>query len=347
MSKKKIISIHFFIWLFAIFANLPFSNLGNNVPPHQIVTYIIAFLYLMVVFYLFYLAIVPVFLEKRKLRSFFLISFFIVLIMPFFGYTILFFSRALVEHNFHDFYRGYSLKMHMSGYFPVLTAALFGSFFRIIITWFSTMNQKAELDKQKLAMELELIRNKMNPHFLFNTLNNIDSLIQTDQAEASAMLIRLSDIMRYMTYETGSDLVDMSREADYLRNLIELNKLRINNPDEIFFEVSGDMRVKIAPALFAPLIENAFKFASFRNHKPSIEIRLASSEGIVTFCVSNYFESVPSVADKEYSGSGILNLRRRLDLTYRDRYLLEINNAEPLFIVKLTIDTNADTLHSN
>jgi two-component system, LytTR family, sensor kinase len=347
MSKKKIISIHFFIWLFAICANLPFASLGRNIPPDRLVSYIVAFLYLMAIFYLFYMAIVPLLLEKKNMRSFFLVSFFIVLIMPYFGYTNLFFIRALYEHNFHDFYRGYSLKMHMSGYFPVLTAALFGSFFRIIITWFSTMNQKAELDKQKLAMELEMIRNKMNPHFLFNTLNNIDSLIQTDQAEASAMLIRLSDIMRYMTYDTGSDLVDMSREADYLRNLIELNRLRINNPDEIFFEVSGDMRVKIAPALFAPLIENAFKFASFRNHKPSIEIRLTSSEGIVTFCASNYFENASSVADKEYSGSGILNLRRRLDLTYQDRYRMEINNKEPLFSVKLTIDTNADTLHSN
>lgn len=347
MSKRKIISIHFFIWLFAIFANLPYSNIGRNMLPQQIVAYVIAFLYLMVIFYLFYLVIVPQFLEKKNMRSFFLVSFFVVLIMPFFGYTILFLSRAFYDHNFHDFYRGYSLKMHMSGYFPVLTAAVFGSFFRVIINWFITMNQKAELDKQKLAMELELIRNKMNPHFLFNTLNNIDSLIQTDQAEASAMLIRLSDIMRYMTYDTGSDLVEMSREADYLRNLIELNRLRISNPDEIYFEVSGDMKTKIAPALFAPLIENAFKFASFRNKKPSIDIRLISSEGIITFSASNYFESAPSETVKEYSGSGIVNVRRRLDLTYPDHYHMEINNAEPLYSVKLTIDTNADTLHSN
>jgi sensor histidine kinase YesM len=301
----------------------------------------------MAIFYLFYLAIVPVFLEKRNMRSFFLSSFLIVLLMPFFGYTILFFLRALFDHNFHDFYRGYSFKMHMSAYFPVVTAAVFGSFFRVILNWFITMNQKAELDRQKLAMELELIKSKMNPHFLFNTLNNIDSLIQTDQAEASAMLIRLSDIMRYMTYDTGSDMVELSREANYLRNIIELNRLRVYNPDDISFEISGDMNVKTAPALFAPLIENAFKFASYRNKKPSIDIRLTSAGGIITFSASNYFESTPASADKGYSGTGIVNLRRRLDLTYPERYKLEIHNAEPIYTVILTIDTNADTLHSN
>ena len=92
----------------------------------------------------------------------------------------------------------------MSGYYPVLTAAVFGSFFSVIINWFTTMNQKAELDKQKLAVELDLLKSKLNPHFLFNTLNNIDSLINHNPKEASSALIRLSEMMRYLTYETSS-----------------------------------------------------------------------------------------------------------------------------------------------
>ena len=127
---------------------------------------------------------VPQFLDKKKLTEFFLISFFLILIMPFIGYSILFFVRAIFEGTFQDFYRGYSIKMYMSGYFPVLTAAVFGSFFRVIINWFSTMNQKAELDRQKLTAELDLIKNKLNPHFLFNTLNNIDSLIKNNPEKA-------------------------------------------------------------------------------------------------------------------------------------------------------------------
>jgi hypothetical protein len=346
MPKKRIISIHIFIWLFAIFANLPYSKIGQSMEVREIASNIIAFLYLMLVFYLFYLVLVPQFLEKKKMREFFVVSFLTVLIMPFFGYSLLLLVRAVSDHTFHDFYRGYSIRMHMSGYYPVLTASVFGSFFRVIVTWFTTMNQKSELAKEKLVMELELIRNKINPHFLFNTLNNIDSLIQSDPAEASSMLLRLSDLMRYMTYDTGSDHVPMDREADYLRNLIELNRMRISDPDEISFEITGDMDTRITPALFAPLIENAFKFTSFRIKKPSIEIHLDSTGGIITFTASNYYERISS-SPRDYSGSGILNLKRRLDLTYPNHYKMEIKNEEPLYCVKLTIDTNDDSLHSH
>lgn len=347
MSKRKIISIHIFIWLFAIFANLPYSDFSRIGDPRILASYIIGFLYLMVVFYIFYSLMVPYFLEKRSLRSFFSISFLVVLVMPFFGYTILFLSRALFDHTFHDFYRGYSVKMHMSGYFPVLIAAVFGSFFRVIISWFTTINQKAELSRQKLSMELELIKTKMNPHFLFNTLNNIDSLIQTNPSEASAMLIRLSDIMRYMTYDAASSIVDIGRECDYLRSIVELNRMRIDDPGEIYFDAGGDMTVKIAPALFAPLVENAFKYARFRHRKPAVDIRLYVTEGVITFTASNYFESTSSDKDDKHSGSGIANLRRRLELSYPEHYKLEINSSEPEYSVRLTIDTNGFTMHSN
>ena len=216
MNKKRITYIHVFIWLFAVFANLPYSNIKQGCRLRLLFPMSLAFLYLMVVFYFFYLVMVPFFLNRKKVAEFFAISFLVVLIMPFFGYTILFVSRAYFEGTFHHFYRDYSLRMHMSGYYPVLTAAVFGSFFSVIINWFTTMNQKAELDKQKLAVELDLLKSKLNPHFLFNTLNNIDSLIHQNPEEASAALIRLSEIMRYLTYETSSDVVDLKREIEYI-----------------------------------------------------------------------------------------------------------------------------------
>jgi two-component system LytT family sensor kinase len=341
MSKKRITFIHIFIWLFAIFANLPYSALTHESPPLQIVTNIIAFLYLMVVFYLFYLVMVPFLVTKKRLDLFFIISFLVVLIMPFFGYTLLFTARALFKGSFHNFYNDYSFKMHMSGYFPVLTAAVFGSFFGVIINWFKTMNQKAELDKQKLAIELELIKSKLNPHFLFNTLNNIDSLIHQNPDEASSALIRLSEMMRYLTYETVSDLVNLNREIDYIRNFIELNKIRIKSPDDIRFEVTGDQNVMIPPAIFIPLVENAFKFASFRIKRPCVDIKLASDKGIVVFDIANYHENNNAKPEKD-SGSGLINLRKRLDLTYPDNYQLIIEPGDTLFRAKLILNTNAN-----
>lgn len=342
MSKRKIAFIHLFIWLFAIFANLPYAILGQRISPETIVSNVIGFLYLMVVFYLFYLFLAPLFLNKKKLVEFFGFSFLVVLIMPFFGYTILFFSRALFEGSFQNFYRGYTIKMHMSAYYPVLTAAVFGSFFSVIINWFKSMNQKTELDRQKLAVELDLLKSKLNPHFLFNTLNNIDSLIHQNSEEASAALIRLSEIMRYLTYETSSDVIELRREVEYIRNFIELYRMRIKMPDDIRFEVNGDLDIMISPALFVPLIENAFKFASYRINKPCVDIKLISEKGIAAFDISNYFENDPNGSEAAHSGFGIINLKKRLDLTYPGKHQLIIDRGESLYHVKLSIDTNAN-----
>ncbi len=343
MSRKRITSIHLFIWLFAIFANLPYSTFSLSTPPEQIVTFIIAFLYLMAVFYLFYLFMVPVFLNRKKVGLFFLISFMVVLFMPFLGYTILFFSRALFEGTFHNFYRDYSLKMHMSGYYPVMTAAVFGSFFSVIINWFTTMNQKAELDKQKLAVELDLIKSKLNPHFLFNTLNNIDSLIRQDPEEASSALIRLSDMMRYLTYETASVTIELKKESEYIANFIELYRIRIKTPEDIRYVTEGGMQVMVAPAIFVPLLENAFKFVSFRGQKPCIDIRLSSDDGVIIFEIRNTYEKSGSIFKSDgHSGYGLINLKKRLSLIYPGKHQLDIEQGESIFQVKLRIDTNED-----
>jgi two-component system, LytTR family, sensor kinase len=342
MSRKKIVYLHVFIWLFAAFANLPLANLGSEVPAKQIASYVIAFLYLMVVFYLFYFVVVPAFLDKKRITLFLILSFLIVLVMPFFGYTLLFLNKAIFEGSFRNFYSGYSLKMHMSGYYPVLTAAVFGSFFRVIINWFTTMNQKSDLDREKLAIELELLKNKLNPHFLFNTLNNIDSLIQKDTTAASAALIKLSDIMRYLTYETSSDKVELRKEVEYIENIISLYRLRIRSAEDIQFTSEGDTSVRIAPALFVPFIENAFKFAGFRGQKPSISIKLSSSNGIVCFNCSNYFDPVQTSPEAGHSGTGLLNVRKRLELIYPGKYDLIADKSADSFLVKLKIDINAD-----
>jgi two-component system, LytTR family, sensor kinase len=342
MSKKRLTYIHVFIWLFAIFANVPYATITGNMPARQIVSSLIGFLYLMLVFYLFYSILVPRFLDRKKLVAFFACSFLVVLILPFFGYLLLFLARAYFEGSFRAFFRGYSLRMHMSGYYPVLTAAVFGSFFRAIINWFAAMNQRSEADKQRLMAELDLLKSKLNPHFLFNTLNNIDSLIQKNPAEASQALIRLSGMMRYLTYETTSEYVDLGRERDYIMDFIGLNSLRIKSPGDILFQATADMSLPVAPALFVPLVENAFKFVRFGVKKPAIDIRLFSTGKIITFEISNYYKQNSSHNNQQSSGYGIINLQKRLELIYHGRHKLESRQEENLYTVTLTIDTHAN-----
>ena len=230
----------------------------------------------------------------------------------------------------------------MSGYFPVLTAAVFGSFFRIIISWFDIMNQKSEIARQKLSVELDLLKSKLNPHFLFNTLNNIDFLIHDDPARASAALIKLSEMMRYLTYETTSEYVELEREVEYLKNFIELYRMRIKSPDDILFVVNGDLKTLISPALYIPLIENAFKFVRFKNMKPSLSISLSSEKGIIVFEISNYYDKDPALNGNTQSGFGITNLKRRLELVYPEKHQLKIIYDDQEYHVKLTINVNGN-----
>jgi two-component system, LytTR family, sensor kinase len=342
MSRKKISYIHLFTWLFAIFVNLPYSGIRDGMQTAQFVTYLFAFLYLMLVFYLFYLYIAPGFLNRRNMKGFFLVSFGVVLVMPFFGYMFLFLLRALFAGTFHGFFKGYSPAMHMSGFYPVLTAAVFGSFLRIIINWFDDMNKKGEQEKQRLAIELDLLKSKLNPHFLFNTLNNIDALIRKDPEAASSALISLSDIMRYLTYETSAGKVSLQKETEYIRNFIELFRIRVKSPDDIIFETRGDLSVEIAPALFLPLLENAFKFVSFGKSKPAVELAVSSASGKVEFWITNYVEESSSDTGKGPSGFGLSNLRKRLELSYPGKYRLITENKDHFFKAELIIDTHAD-----
>lgn len=311
-------------------------------PIRQQVSYIIGFLYLMLVFYLFYVKIAPLFLNRKNLTGFLVTSFLVVLVIPFFGYLILFFTRAIFDGTFSNFFRGYTLRMHMSGFYPVLTAAVFGSFFRAIINWFDTLNQKADLDKQKLAVELDLLKSKLNPHFLFNTLNNIDSLIQTDPEKASTALIRLSAMMRYLTYETTPEKVELEKEISYISNMIDLYRLRLKDPETIRFDFRGDEGVMISPGLFVPLIENAFKYSSLRSGDYPVEIELTSEKGIISMVISNYCDGGAGNNHEKDSGYGLSNLRRRLELIYTGKHELLTEKRDLQFVAKLTINTNGD-----
>ncbi|MFN8241517.1 MAG: histidine kinase [Bacteroidales bacterium] len=342
MSRQRIVFLHVFIWLFALFANLPFAGFRDGMPLPVIVSNILGFLYLMVVFYLFYLYIAPLFLNRKKLTEFLVISFFVIAIMPFFGYVMLFFSRALFDGTFRHFFKGYSFMTHMSGYYPVLSAAVFGSFFRAIINWFETMNKAAESDRQRVHAELDLLKSKLNPHFLFNTLNNIDSLIRKDPEAASDSLIRLSDIMRYLTYETSAQYVELKREIDYMNNFIELHRIRLRSSDDISIVITGDTGAMISPGLFVPLLENAFKFVSFRTSSPSVEIIVTSEGGIINFQCSNYFEMPDGKVNEKNSGFGLANLKKRLEIVYPGKHHLEFKNEGQRFTVNLEINTNAD-----
>jgi sensor histidine kinase YesM len=341
MSKRNIILLHVFTWLFAAFLNLRDVSLLKN--PEMLASFLLSTFFMAVSFYLFYFFAVPGYLEKKRYALFFLVAFLLLTIITFLGYTSLFLVKAIFSHNFHDFYGPYSLKMHLSGMSVMLIAAIFGSFFKVLLNWLNAMNQKEILEKEKAVSELALLKSKVNPHFLFNTLNNIDALIFFDPEKASRSLLKLSEIMRYMSYETVTEFVSLSKELGYVCNIVELYSLRISDPGLIRLDIPEHYPdLDIAPMLFIPFIENAFKYASFKGGHPGFGISFRVEGKKVYFTSENHYNESPSSSVSKYGGTGIANVRQRLEHIYRGRYSLDIKAGDGLFRVELMIDTHGD-----
>ncbi len=346
MSKKNILLLHLFVWLFAAFSNL--RNVALLADPEQRMVYFVSTLYLAIPFYLFYSLLVPRFLERKRYPGFLVVAAAAVVLLPFPGYTALLLVRAGFQHDFGNFLSPYSLNMHLSGMTVVSMAAAFGTFFKVIVNWVNVVRQKEILEKEKAVSELALLKSKVNPHFLFNTLNNIDVLIYDDRDRASQALLKLSGIMRYMTYETASEYVALSKEIGYISDIVALYSLRISDPSRVRLEIpSGYPDLEIVPMLFIPFIENAFKYATMKGTRPGIDIRFVIDGRTVQFECVNPFEPAGNRPPPGFGGTGIDNVKRRLDYLYPGRYQLGIHGSDGLFTVNLTIHTHGNQVHSH
>ncbi len=211
-----------------------------------------------------------------------------------------------------------------------------GNGLRIIIEWSKDASERHLLEKQNFQSEATLLKYQLNPHFLFNTLNNIDSLIIDESPYASPALNKLSDLMNYMIYESEKEKVFLKDEVAYLQSYVELQKLRFANPGMVQFSVNGDVDGKqIAPMLFISFIENTFKHTSLKNKEGNrIEIRIDVKDNQLHFYCVN---TIGAIRKDKSSGVGLNLVKRRLDLLYKKNYNLQINNNGIDFEVKLDL----------
>ena len=192
--------------------------------------------------------------------------------------------------------------------------------------------------------ELAWLKNQINPHFLFNTLNNISSLTQIDPDAAQDAIAQLSDLLRYAMYETNKKTVPLQGEIAFMHNYVELMKLRCNERTEVYSQFTAhSSQLEIAPLLFISLIENAFKHGVSSNRDSHIKISLNTQpstlhtpHSTLTFtCENTNFPK--DDADRSGSGIGKENTRRRLDLIYKDHYTWEQTLENNIYKVKVTI----------
>lgn len=204
--------------------------------------------------------------------------------------------------------------------------------------YFKNQQIKTELENKNKTSELALLRTQLNPHFLFNTLNNIDSLIITKPEKASDAIIKLSEIMRFTLYDADNDRVPLEREISFLENFIALQQLRLKNPFFVNFDIDGKCIGKsIAPMLFIPFVENAFKHGLKSVVAPGIEIKLKCENETMIFEVSNHFSSLEVQNKDKTSGIGLINTEKRLALLYPEKHKLTISRKDGIFKVVLII----------
>lgn len=196
------------------------------------------------------------------------------------------------------------------------------------LSWMKNERQKSVLVQEKLVTELAFLKAQVNPHFLFNTLNNLYSMAnRSDTPELADGIDKLSQLMRYMLYDSNSDTVLLDRELEYIRSFIEIQKLRLSEDDDfiIQFHVDGPTgNVRIAPMLLIPFVENAFKHGIDFKESSVIKIELIIENGEMIFSVFNSCADNGIDLEKGKSGIGLENLRRRLELLYYGLYSLEI-----------------------
>ncbi|TRX71104.1 sensor histidine kinase [Carboxylicivirga sp. M1479] len=212
----------------------------------------------------------------------------------------------------------------------------FGSGLRLAFRWTRLEQEREVLEKEKVKSELAFLRNQVSPHFFMNTLNNIHSLIDFDTTEAKDSIIRLSKLMRHLLYNSEAERIHINKEMDFIRNYVDLMKLRYSNKVDIRLNIDEQLPdVKIPPLLFTSYVENAFKHGISYQHPSFIHMSIFSKNKELEFSIRNSNHRSEAIVGE--SGIGTENARKRLDILYGNNYKLQEDCVDDAYIVKLNL----------
>lgn len=321
MKKSVIVYIHIFFWVALLATNFIIPVLVNYLSPQEIGIFSIYVRFAQpLFFYIGYLFIMSLRWNWKKLLY--------TTIGILFSYLILYFI---------------SKKAFAFGLAPLSSVFLWttiGSLFRFFIDWFKKKNDLLVLERENLSSNLALLKNQINPHFLFNTLHNIDALIHDDPEKASKSLVKLSDIMRYMLHDPKTDYVELQNEIAYLENYFSLERLRLKNEKFFNYSISGSANgYIIAPMMLIPFVENAFKHTVDSNVENGITIKIEIAHNKLIFTCENQCDISDTEIDKTH-GIGLKTVQKRLELLYKNKHTLTINSENSMFSVNLELELN-------
>ncbi len=202
--------------------------------------------------------------------------------------------------------------------------------------WRIAVQETARAEADKANAELSFLKAQINPHFLFNTLNNIYSLAVTKNENVTDAIMKLSNIMRYVTDDVNEEFVSLEKEVDAISDYISLQRLRLGKKATIDFIAEGNISAKkIAPLILMPFVENVFKHGISNASASDIVIKLTASDKEIIFYTANKLFATPRNTDR--TGIGVSNTKKRLEQIYPNKYLLEIASQNGLFTVRLVM----------
>jgi len=328
------IFIHSVIWLLIIFVPFVlFDKPDSKITLDKIIFFIIHVLLFVSIFYSNYLIFIPHFLSKRKFILY--IGAIIICIALLVIINNIFSSNILPEEaapNIHKTRFRASLV-----FFSVFLIAVSTSI-KVTQNWYYNEKQKNIIKNEKLNSELSFLKSQVNPHFLFNTLNNIYSLANRKSEYTADAIMKLSHLMRYMLYEAKKETVSLQYEINYLVDYIELQKLRMPDKSKVIFNIDSiEIEKEIEPMLLIPFVENAFKHGDIFSENAKIEIQLRINENELYFKVENNIDKKLISEKDKGSGIGLNNLKKRLELLYPDNHEFFTETKNDIFTSVLNI----------
>ena len=319
-QKLLVISVHVILW--GLFLVLPLVIYRIRIPD-------VSFFYrelinksfLIILFYVNFYYLLPRLFKNRKLFSYFL--------SLLFALAFLCIQQLVYTITFKDALSSGIVILLLSG------------FLKLAHSLFISEKQKKLLENERLNAELNFLKLQINPHFLFNTLNSIYSQAHFRSEQTEHSILKFSRIMRYVLYDSAADKIPLTQDLEYISNYIDLQQLRLSKNITIQYDVSGPVNgLSIAPLLLITFIENAFKHGISYTAPSEIKISIAVTGNELSLTVGN---AITQLSRESTGGVGLINARRRLDVLYHGRHLLDVIENDHLYIVNLKIELDHES----
>jgi len=278
----------------------------------------------------------PSFFERKRFGLYVLINIGLLILLSHLFVEVN--GLIIVDHKIHEPKFNFPPFFH---YMRMVSMLIFMFFISLVFSLIRKVGvqdaTEKQLSKEKSDTEIQLLKAQINPHFIFNSMNNIYSLAYSKSDQAPEAILKLSEMLRYVYYDCNRDEVTLGAELEYIRNYMAFQQMKSPHEQNIVLDTEGiDESFRIAPMLFIPFVENSFKYSKIEDLKDArVEIKLSTNQGNLYFKISNTYHDNGNIPG---SGVGIENVRNRLALTYPGKSSLDIKDENNLFEVKMKIE---------